>query len=144
MKKVCEIHSTDILSLMIYFFMWRHFKATVNVSEEGGSVCSQPYGGIYVGPEEVEVQVDHPAHNNNDEDHKAKSVMRALGLHAKLALSDLSLACLSIFTCKFSVAMSFFYICQIICFFWLPFFVIKAGFKQLRRFNGLCPPFLAL
>ncbi len=127
----------DIFSLVIYFFMWRHFKMAVNIAEEdNGSDNSLPYGGIYMGPQEIqveEVEIEHlPPNNNNNtnEEHKAKSVMRALGLHLKLSMADITLTCIALFICNIYV-LSFFYIYQTICFFWLPFLVIRASFEKL-------------
>ncbi len=116
--------------------MWRHFKMAVNIADDNGSDDSLPYGGIYMGPEEIqdeEVEIEHlpPSNNNNtNEEHKARSVMRALGLHLKFSLADIILTCLALFLCNIYV-LSFFYVSQTICFFWLPFLVIRSSFKKL-------------
>ncbi len=111
----------------------------INITEDNDSGDSLPYGGIYMGPEEIQVEeIEHlPPNNNNNtnEEHKARSVMRALGLHLKLSMADIILTCLALFMCNIYV-LSFFYIYQTICFFWLPFLVIRVSFKKLVTVSG--------
>ncbi len=90
-----------------------------------------------MGPEEIQeedAQIQTPPGTNNtdntEEEHKAKSVIKALGLHLKLSMADVIMTFASMFLCNFYGTL-FFYIYQIICFFWLPFLVIRASFKEL-------------
>ncbi len=115
----------DLISMVIYFRLWRHFNAGVQDQEEA-------YGGIWVG-EEYPPQPPPIGHQNNE--HGRKAVMRALGWHLKLSMIDVLTVVLVSFGCSKGV-MALVYVSQAFCFFFVPFLVVKNGFGQLDGFCG--------
>ncbi len=113
----------DFVSVIIYYIIWKHLKTPKECEEE------LPYGGIWVG-EVFDDPIPVVIHKNNDLEHKIDSVMKALHWHFKLCLVDLALPILTIWACN-KKAIYFLYPFQILCFYWVPFLVIKKGFSQL-------------
>ncbi len=118
----------DLISLATYFAIWKHFN--------NASVSPVPYepafGGIWVG-EVIDEPAPTPmvAHETDDNEHKMEAVLKALQWHMKFCLLDLIFPFLTVFGCN-TIAIYFIYPMQILCFYWVPFLVIKYGFKQLN------------
>ncbi len=135
----------DALSLAIYFLMWRHFRRSVNASASASAmeVGEEPHGGIYMGPNAKEEEEDgqkksDPTTANSAEDagddHRSGAAMRALAVHLRLSLADVAFILLSLFSCDARV-VPLFYAYQVVCFFWMPFLVVRTSFKQFGRLS---------
>ncbi len=143
----CIANTPDIISILIYTKMWRHFRTTVQ--PDLGDIpeiemADDNYGGIWVGEsvdelasyhsQEVEtppaVNMDH--HSNEDQSHHARSVLKTLHWHLGFSLVDFSLPFIAILGCSEHIIRSIYFF-QVVLYFWLPLFVIKKSFEQLNN-----------
>ncbi len=115
----------DLASVIIYFAIWKHFRTSVSSEHE------EPYAGIWVG-EMFDDPPDDPLPNVHETlpEHKVESVLKTLKGHLQLCLVDLAFPLIALFGSN-ETAIYFMYPMQIVCFYWVPFLVIKNGFKQL-------------
>ncbi len=118
----------DLASVVLYLLIWKHFNgATVSTVP-----AEAPFGGIWVGEviEEPTAPIPMIAQSADDPEHKLESVLKVLQRHLKFCLVDLAFPFLTLFGCN-KFVVYFMYPIQILCFYWIPFLVIKNGFKQL-------------
>ena len=135
----------DMISIVIFLTMLRHFRNKVGLQPPPPPppAPAPGDGGIWMGGNndyplgrgEVEVQPQQQQQPNQVANSEASqeqlaSVMRALKCHAILSLVDLAMVILGLFVCgPLGNVIPFTY--QIVCCYWIPFLVVKSGFKQL-------------
>ncbi len=121
----------DVFSVIVYFGIWKHFRAAVIPKEE--IPLEIPYGGIWVGESFDIPQINEQSPANADAENKVESALKALGWHLKLCLVDMAL--LSLFNCQRFV-VHVMYLLQIVCVYWIPFLVIKNGGLSIINFQS--------
>ncbi len=139
----------DYVSIGIFFKMsvhfWKKKNATVHPAVELEDQ-GEDFGGIWVGGAENGGGLPVPnvgegqqaPHNDEQDEHKAKAVMKTLKISMMLSLLDMTLIVLMYYKC-YPLGKTSGYLHQIVSGCWIPFFVVKSSFKQMDGFlKGLC------
>lgn len=130
----------DMISVSVYLKMVWSLRRLVQPSadltptnQEHDTSSDLAYGGIWVGEgPELENHSPPPLPNENSQaSHNEKNVMRALKWHALLSLTDVALVTFAYFYC-ISGGKELGNICQILCYFYIPFLLVRFNFKQLQ------------